>query len=222
METMPTGTGHAPPRLKPWEVVGAWTGVWTAPKDVEVPPVPVKKLLLWGLAALVVIGALLALIIPPLEHGKQLGAERAAKQEAQAVAALAATLRADQSVHRAAFQTAPVSSLERAITADARARVAAGKIAGPITGTRCGPSGESVRVYPSSAVYHCFVTAKNFQGEGKDVLATGYPFLATIYYAKHQLAWCKLNPQPGEKTRGKGLAHVPLSRVCAGKLAAID
>lgn len=220
---MRSGTRRAEPRLKRWELVGAWTGLWTAPKGIEVPPVPVRRLALWALGICVGIGVLLALLIPPLEHGKKLGAERLAREHARAVAALAAQLRQDQRLHEATFVSAPVASLEAAITADGKARVAAHTLAGPVKSTRCGSSGASVSVYPHSRVYHCFLTSvDNIRGEGKDVLATGYPFLATIYFAKHRLAWCKLNPQPGEKMRGKGLAHVPLSPACAGKLAQID
>jgi type II secretory pathway pseudopilin PulG len=209
------------PSLSKLELIGAWTGLWTAPKDVDVPPVPYRKLALGALAAVVVIGGLLALIIPLVQHGKKVGAAERAKEDARAVAALAARLRVDQRVHRAPFSASPVASLQAAITADARARVAAGKLEGPIVGTKCQPSGRSVEIYPRSGVFHCFVTSENIQGEGKDVLGTGYPFIATIYYGKHQLVWCKLNPQPGEKTRGKGLARVTVSKACAGKLSAL-
>src|SRR5947209_7828630 len=115
---MPSRTRHAEPRLKRWELVGAWTGLWTAPKRIEVPPVPVRKLALWGLGICVVVAILLALLIPPLQAGKRRGAERLARDHARAVAALATQLRIDQRTHRAAFTAAPLSSLEAAITAD--------------------------------------------------------------------------------------------------------
>jgi hypothetical protein len=207
-------------KLTRWETLGAWTGIWTPPKDVEVPPVPVRKLALWGLAALVVIGVALALAIPPLEHGKRAGASRLAREQAAQVAAEAARLRADQRVHRARFSGDPVARLEAAISADAKARVAAGKLDGPIVATTCEAAAAHAIRYPSSRVYNCFVaTASNVRGEGRDLLDEGYPFIATVYFAKHQLAWCKKNPQPGEKTRGHGLARVAMSPVCAGRLA---
>jgi hypothetical protein len=209
-----------PPRLTRWETIGAWTGIWTPPKGVEVPPVPVRKLLLWGLVGALVVAGLLALIIPPLEHGKKQGAARLAREEAIQVQREAAKLRADQRVHRAMFTATPVAALEAAITADAKARVVAGTLQGPVVATKCKAAGVGSTRYPQSHVYNCFVASKdNVKGEGKDVLTIGYPFIATIYFAKHQLAWCKENPQPGEKTRGHGLARVEMSPVCAGKLA---
>lgn len=209
------------PRLTRWETVGAWTGIWTPPKGVEVPPVPVRKLVMWGIVGALVIAGLLALLIPPLQHGKEEGAAKLAREHAAQVRQEAARLRTDQRVHRATFTTtAPVVELEDAITADARARVAAGTLKGPIQTTTCKPAGVGSMRYPQSTVYNCFVaTNANAPGEGKDVLGIGYPFIATIYHARHRLAWCKENPQPGEKTRGHGLARVAMSPVCAGKLA---
>lgn len=217
---MPRSASGSPPRLTRWETIGAWTGVWTPPKNVQVPPVPVRKLVLWGLVGLVVIAGLLALIVPALQHGKQEGAARLAREHALAVHQEAARLRADQRVHRASFTAAPVAALQSAITADAKARVRAGTLNGRVRSTTCKPAGVGSRKYPRSQVFNCFVASSdNVRGEGKDRLAIGYPFIATVYYAKHQLAWCKENPQPGEKTRGHGLARVAMSPVCAGKLA---
>jgi hypothetical protein len=217
---VPRSASSSHPRLKRWELVGAWTGVWTPPKGVEVPPVPVRKLLLWGLVGVLVIAGLLALLIPPLNKGKREGAARVAHEQAVAVQKEAARLRVDQRVHRAAFTATPVAALQSAITADAKARVGAGMLQGPIVHTKCKAASTDVVKYPNSRVYNCFVAAKdNVRGEGKDLLTIGYPFVATVYYSQHQLAWCKLNPQPGEKTRGHGLARVAMSPVCAGKLA---
>jgi len=208
------------PRLSRWETLGAWTGIWTPPKGVDVPPVPVRKLAVGGLVGALVIAGLLALLIPPLQHGKKEGAARLAREHALAVRHEAARLRADQRVHRATFTTTPVAALQSAITADATARVAAGTLKGPVRSTTCRHAGIGSRKYPQTQVFNCFVaTSDNVRGEGKDVLAIGYPFIATVYYAKHRLAWCKENPQPGEKTRGHGLARVAMSPVCAGKLA---
>jgi hypothetical protein len=105
------------------------------------------------------------------------------------------------------------------MTADATARVAHGKLGGPIVGTTCNPAGLTVVRYPHSRVYKCLVaTGSNLPGEGKDRFAVGYEFVATIYTKTRRLAWCKTNPQPGEQTHG-GLARVKLSPECAGVLA---
>lgn len=209
------------PRLTRWEIVGAWLHVWTAPKGVEVPPIPWRKLAIGFVLLAIVVGIGLALIIPPLQKGKREGAARVAREQAAAVAAEVKRLTADQKLHTAIAPAGAdlVKALDRAITADAKARVARGTLQGSIVGTRCDIAGRYAVRYPHSQVYKCLASTGNFKGEGKDVLAGGYSFVATIYTNTRKLAWCKENPQPGEKTRGHGLAHVRLSAVCAGVLA---
>jgi len=46
------------------ETVGAWLKVWTPPRDVIVPAVPVRKLLVGGALAVLVIAAATAIIAP--------------------------------------------------------------------------------------------------------------------------------------------------------------
>jgi len=219
-------SGHRAKTPQPtrWEIVGAWLRIWTAPKDVEVPPVPKRKLAIWGLvlAAAVAIG--LALLIPPLEKGKRAGAALLAKQQAVTVAAETARLRADQRVHRELVASGQglVAQLQAAITGDAKARDRAGTLEGPVLSTKCSAAGASVVIFRGSRVYKCFVTtAAGLRGQGKDVIGTGYPFVATVYPKTHKLAWCKQNPRPDEKTRGHGLAEVRLSPECAGRLAEV-
>jgi hypothetical protein len=116
---------------------------------------------------------------------------------------------------------APVAALEAAISADAKARVAAKTITGPVLSTRCEATGESVSVFPASRVYKCFVkTATGLRGQGNDLLGTGYPFVATIYSKERSLAWCKQNPHADEKG-SKGDLRVKVSQVCAGKLSEV-
>ena len=213
----------AEPRLTRWETVGAWLHVWTPPKNVDVPPVPWRKLALWSAVALIFLGAAAAIAVPRIDERKQEGAAQRAHDAAVADNAERARLRADQRVHRLAIPAgvAPVAALEAAITADAKARVAAKTIAGPVLSTRCDASGESVVVFPDSRVYKCFVkTATGLQGQGNDVLGTGYPFVATIYSKDHTLAWCKQNPHADEKGT-KGDVRVKVSQVCAGKLSEV-
>jgi type II secretory pathway pseudopilin PulG len=211
------------PALTRWEIVGAWLKIWTAPRDVEVPPIPVRKLALWGLALAAGIGVALALIIPPLESGKRKGEAERAREQAAAIAAEAARLRADQRVH---FQTVPagadvVATLERAINTDARARDRAGTIDGPVLSTSCSAASRDVIQFPRSRVYKCFVTTSTgAPGQFADErLGTGYPFVATVYSRTRRIAWCKENPRPDEK--GRRLTGVRLSPVCAGKFSEV-
>lgn len=196
--------------------------VWTPPKDIPVPPLPVRKLAIGGLALAALVAVGLALLIPPLQEGKRAGAARVAREQAAAVAAEEARLRADQKLHVAAAPAGvdPATALEQAITADARARVARRTLQGPVIGTQCDPAGRYAVRYPNSRVYKCIATtAANLRGEGEDRFDTGYAFVGTVYFGKRRLAWCKENPQPGEKTGGHGVAHVAMSPVCAGVLA---
>jgi type II secretory pathway pseudopilin PulG len=219
----PSAASSADPRLSRWEIVGAWLHVWTPPKGLEVPPVPWRKLVLWGLAAALVIGVAAAIAVPRIDQSKKEGAAERARQQAAADNAERARLRADQRVHRLTIPAgvSAVSTLEGAITADAEARVAAKTITGPILSTKCEPAGPSTIQFPDSRVYKCFVkTATGLRGQGSDLLGTGYPFVATIYAKQHRLAWCKQNPHADEKG-SKGDVRVKVSPVCAGKLSAI-
>jgi type II secretory pathway pseudopilin PulG len=211
------------PRLTRWEVLGAWLHVWTPPKGLDVPPIPWRKITLWGLVAVVVLGAAAAMAVPRIDAGKRQGAAERAREQAAADAAERARLRADQKVHRETVPPGvnPVSALESAIAKDARARAAAKTIEGPVLAARCQPASTAVIQFPGSRVYKCFVeTATNIKGEGNDVLGTGYPFVATIYARKRQVTWCKENPHADEKG-SRGDVRVKVSPVCAGKLTQV-
>jgi type II secretory pathway pseudopilin PulG len=211
------------PRLTLWELVGAWLRVWTPPKGVDVPPVPWRKVAIGGAAAALLVGVIAALAVPRIDSAKRDGAAERAREQAAADAAERARLRADQKLHRLALPAgvAPVAALERAITDDANARVRAKTLSGPVLSTACEAAGPSTIQFRGSRVYKCFVkTATGLRGQGQDVLGTGYPFVATIYEAQRQVAWCKQNPHADEKG-SRGDLRVKLSPVCAGKLSAI-
>jgi type II secretory pathway pseudopilin PulG len=205
------------------EIVGAWLHIWTAPKGVEVPPVPVRKLLVGAGVGAVVVAIGAALVIPPLQRGKEAGAARRARESAAALRAEIARLRVDQRPRslRVPRGKSLSAALERAITADAVDRAHKRTITGPILGTRCEPSPSYDSVYAGSRVYKCFVkTSTGHQGVlHGDRFGTGYPFVATIYVAQRRLVWCKENPRPDEKGRQNGDSR--LSRSCAGRLSEI-
>jgi type II secretory pathway pseudopilin PulG len=219
--TTHSAASSAEPRLTRWETVGAWLHVWTPPKGLDVPPIPWRRLALWGVVGLVVVGAAAAIAVPRIDRRKQEGAAQRAREAAAADNAERARLRADQRVHRQTFAAgaAPVAALEAAVTADAEARVAAKTITGPVLSTRCEAADVSAVQFPNSRVYKCFVkTATGLPGQDKAVLGTGYPFVATIYTKARVLAWCKQNPHADEKG-SKGDVRVTVSPVCAGKLS---
>src|SRR3954451_13297172 len=197
-----------------WETVGAWLHVWTAPKGVEVPPVPVRKIVIGTVALALVAAVAAALVIPPLNSGKARGAADRAQQAAAADAAEAARLRRDQRPH--ALQVADgrslVAALEAGIDADARRRVAHRTMSGQILRTDCSASPPYVAVFPHSRVYKCFVLmTTGHQGVlPGDKFGTGYSFVATIYSAQRRVVWCKENPHPDEKG-ARGANHVTTS-----------
>ena len=187
------------------------------------PPVPWRKLVVWGLVAAVAIGIVAAIAVPKIDSAKEKGAAERAAQSAALDNAERARLRADQRVHRVSVPVgaAAVGALEAAITADAKARVVAKTIDGKVSGTNCSPAASDIIQFPHSRVYKCFVaTSGLLHGEGSDLVKTGYPFVATIYAAKHVAAWCKENPHADEKGT-HGDVRVKVSPVCAGKLSQV-
>jgi hypothetical protein len=211
------------PHLTRWEVVGAWLRIWTPPKGCEVPPVPWRAVGLWTLAVALVVAAGAAVAVPRIDHAKRIGAAELARKALAADNAERARLRRDQQVHRAEIPAggSAVAVLEHSITADARARARAKLLSGPVLSTSCEPAAQAVAQFPGSRVYKCFVsTATGLRGEGRDVLGTGYPFVATIYAKRRELAWCKQNPHADEKG-SRGDVRVKLSAVCAGRLRAV-
>src|SRR3954452_1683992 len=72
------------PRLTRWEIVGAWLHVWTPPKGLEVPPVPLRKLALWGLIGAIVIAAAAAIAVPKIAAARRKGAAELARDQAAA------------------------------------------------------------------------------------------------------------------------------------------
>ena len=109
--------------------------------------------------------------------------------------------------------------MESAILADARARVAAGRLDGPVTATECttlvrgtdplaGPLGR----------FDCVVAKRPVVRDGVRVATLGHPYVATLDYARRSWVFCKDNKVPGE--RGVALAKVPVDPACVGAAGA--
>src|SRR3954451_10044899 len=71
-----------PTRLSRFEVLGAWLHVWTPHRDAEVPPVPVRRILIWTGVGLVVLAGAAALIGSAMQATKRRGALRDARAAA--------------------------------------------------------------------------------------------------------------------------------------------
>lgn len=142
-------------------------------------------------------------------------------------------LRADAQPHRAtwrprrrgedtlAHRRALVEQTEALITRDARARVRAGTLTGPVEGTDCEPypgisDRREAEADPAATVgrYECIaykarVALPELEGvERQGVL--GSPFWAVIDYGPGRIVWCKVTPRAGEGGRSLESVRVPV------------
>jgi len=211
------------PRANAFETLGAWLRVWTPPRDVEVPPVPRR-----GLAAaagvLIVLAAIAVLVVgPAIDSGKEADAERRAEAAAAAQARRAAIARRDQQPRTGgapglAPATTPqaraalVAAVERAVTADANARQAAGHLDSRTRSTTCDPisGGEA----GGRAAYECNALIRDITGQGEPGRLT-YPFRAVLDLWEATWTFCKLNPIPSEMSLPDPETVVPLPAACA-------
>jgi hypothetical protein len=204
------------PRAGRWEILGAWLHVWTPPREVEVPPVPWRKVVAGAALLAAVLGGAAALIVPAVQSGKRRGAARDARSEAAFRRAETARLRHDQRVHtsRARTRAGLLAAVEASVTADARARVRRGELDGRIIGTaRCTRS----RGAPAGRVhFDCLApTATVVRSRTSGVVGhVGYPFVVSASLRDLSYAWCKDNPQAGEGGATFAGVLVPLPSAC--------
>jgi hypothetical protein len=106
------------------------------------------------------------------------------------------------------------AALAEEVTADARRRVRAGTLEGPIRSTGCERiprRGED----PDFAVYTCLVE-RGERGRYRDRdLLIGYRFRGRVERSSGSAVWCKENPQPLHPDTEE-FVKVPLSRECTG------
>lgn len=203
-------------RATVFEIVGAWLHVWTAPRDVEIPPIPWRKLALWAGAGAVVLGVALAIMIPRINEGKEERAAQAAAEQARAQKANRervirlqrprtgefASLKPPADASAAEVASARrqfVTSIEGAITADAKRRAAAGEISrvqGPTTCTRAAGSPTSGPI----GVFDCYTVVRKVPKiETSAAGSIGYPFRAVLHYDDFSYAFCRTEQFPGEQ-----------------------
>jgi hypothetical protein len=105
--------------------------------------------------------------------------------------------------------------VEPLVTGDARDRVAAGDLDGPIGATTCEPIAHRSR-QPGFLVVTCLAARGTHQGVYRDrALVSGYRFRARVELATGAVAWCKENPRPLHPDTEEFVV-VPLSRACTG------
>src|SRR3954466_3646642 len=128
-----------PTRLSRFEILGAWLHVWTPHRDAEVPPVPMRRILIWTGVGLVVLAGAAAVIVPAIQDAKRRGdardARAAAAREARARRAVELAQRPRQGharrprdvgrlgdAQQLRLRSALLRTSEAAVLADARRR----------------------------------------------------------------------------------------------------
>jgi hypothetical protein len=123
-----------------------------------------------------------------------------------------------------AARSALVAALPATIQADARARVAAGDLEGPIRSVECEPyprsaDGGGAHLDPSQPTgrYSCLaVTREVPRTETNEGALIGHPYRAMIDFDTGRYAFCKVSGRPGEGSIGRAIL-VPVPEVCGGR-----
>jgi hypothetical protein len=203
-----------------WEILGAWLRIWTAPRDVEIPPVPRRAAAVVAALCIGAVVAAITVIAPAVDRGKQRDAARDARRAAAFTRGERARLTADQRPHRARAASAArlhaagrvaqaraalLADVRTRVARDARARVAAGMLRGPVRDVRC-------RYRPGGAGTRVRLTCLAISSETA-VVRLGQPFVVAGSLRDGRYAWCHENPHPGEGSSGTDTA-VRLPGVC--------
>jgi hypothetical protein len=118
--------------------------------------------------------------------------------------------RADPSLGRAGV----LGRLERSILADARARVRAKQLEGPVRRVTCEVSRRSDSVFSCTAVTDELEAADKDPDNAVVTGVTGHPFRAVVDVPAGRYWWCKRILVPGEGGVIDPRAMVPLPREC--------
>ena len=186
---------------------------------------PWRKIAVGTVVAAIVLGAAAAVVVPAIDQGKEAGARRERAEHEAFLRHERARLAKDQrpvtGSTSARGRTAIVAALAGAITQEARARVRAGTLHGPIRTTHCQPA-YSGRRDPRTgrAIYDCTAVSSNPRGSRGEQLSVGYDFIATVDLHRGRFCWCKLNTLPSEHEI-RDIPHVAPSRRCAGPLRSV-
>jgi hypothetical protein len=180
-----------------------------------------------------VVVALALLIGPGIDEAKDERAEAERQRLAQLAAERAERIRAEQrplfgrgepAGEDLAARAALVASVPAAINADARERVAAGALDGPIRGVECEPYPRTVgrrgaHQGPSRTAgrYSCLAVTRAIEaGERNEAASIGHPYRVLVHFDTGRYAFCKVSGRPGEGSIGRQ-AVVPVPAACGGR-----
>ena len=225
------GTAGNQRRASILEILGVWLHIWTAPRDVEVPPVPWRKLALWTGVGAIVLGIALAIAIPRIDEGKAERSAQAAADQARAekanrerVIKLQQPRTGEFASLKPAAGASPfevdaarkqlVASVETAITADAIKRAAAGeisKVQGPTTCTHAAGTPTTGPI----GVFDCYTVVRKVPKVRTNAAGSiGYPFRAVLDYSAFTYAFCRTEQFPGEQLIPDPRTVVQLPAAC--------
>lgn len=214
------GSAPGPPRASRWEILGAWLGVWTPPRDVPIPPRPSPRRLAAAAAlTLLVVGAALAVAVPRIDEAKDDRAARASAAEAARDAARRAdAVRIQRALFGASAAGTPGAQLtdaRAAILADARARHAAGELGERPRAVTCARAAGGARA--DLLRFSCVAVTSPIAGlAGGARRNLGYPFSLVLQPEPGRFAWCRTLPVPAEGATGHSGVRVPQPAACRG------
>jgi hypothetical protein len=233
---MPVSGEKTRQRASALETVGAWLRIWTPPRDVEVPPVP-RRALLGVVAGVVAVGVAIAVLVAPqiddskqradaleraAEKARRDAAVRRATENQRPTAVSLAALRppaGSSAAERLVARGALLSEVEKRITADAKARAAAGELRRPSGPTTCRPKpgtpAADTDLTVRRGVYNCDTVVREIvETETNQAGSLTYPFRAVIDFATYRVAWCRTSPVPGERVVPDPRRVVELPAAC--------
>ena len=240
-------TGSHVPDEDPWsgareaqreEVRAIWAGRG-APAPREPRRTPWRRIALVAAGVLALAAVVAFAFVPALREDADDFARREAAEQRRLEAAERARLlregvpvreggparRAGEAplAHRARL----VAAGEAAITADARRRVAAGEMRGPVAGTRCRTfpftetrAGQEADASVARNRYQCIAYSRRFalpelEGERRTGII-GQPYWLVVDYRSARMTFCKISPKAGEG--GRVLVEVPVDPACGDPL----
>jgi hypothetical protein len=167
-----------------------------------------------AVAGVVLLAGLVTLTIvlaPRIAESKREQAAEQRREAARALAAERARLRAEQRPRRGTVPVlAAIPGVERAITADARARNETGELSVRVKRTDC-------RVIGSDGARQLLgctaITSETEASEAGSGVLVGYPYKAAVNLETGRYALCKTSGRPGEGAYNRARA-VPLPDAC--------
>jgi hypothetical protein len=222
--------GRRPDRLGPLQLVGAWLGLWTPPRGVEVPRAPWRAIAAGAAALAVLLGVAAAVLLPRLAGERDAQRERELRAESRRHAEFLASVDREQIPREGRGPTDPgagvsaaeprVAARRRLLTAAERhiERDAGGRTDKAIRGVDCSPfprtldgAQPTADLARAAATFDCVAVTSRFGSEeqagGRGII--GMPFRLLLDFERGRYAFCRIVPL-GDEDR---LSH-PLPRAC--------